>query len=145
MARVAVSKYAATDRDALTQLLLACDTALDVAAELNNPDAEIVLARTEAARVVGFALIWRVADELELNSMAVHPAERRRGTGRLLLEWVIERGRAQGLRAVFLEVRKGNDPALMLYRNAGFYALGVRRDYYSAPVEDAVLMARDLT
>jgi ribosomal-protein-alanine N-acetyltransferase len=142
VAVVSISKYD-DDGAALAELLRDCEVQLDVAAELRNPHAEFAICRSDG-RVVGFALIWRVADELELISMAVHPTERRRGLGTALLEWVIARARELGLRAVFLEVRKGNEPALMLYRGAGFYALGVRRGYYSNPIEDAVLMTRAL-
>lgn len=92
----------------------------------------LVLAKTQPDdAVVGFSLFRTVADESELLLIAVLPSEQRRGVGRLLLEDFVSRGREEGLHRVHLEVRDGN-PAIRMYRAAGFSPVGRRRNYYHA-------------
>ena len=81
--------------------------------------------------VVGFSLVRTVADESELLLIAVHPDEQGRGVGRLLLEHFMDQGRDENVRRVHLEVRDGN-PAIGMYRAAGFSQVGRRRNYYHA-------------
>jgi ribosomal-protein-alanine N-acetyltransferase len=78
---------------------------------------------------VGFSLSRAVADESELLLLAVAPDHQHRGIGRLLLEQFVEQARAAGARRVHLEVRDGN-PAVQMYRRAGFRPVGRRPDYY---------------
>jgi ribosomal-protein-alanine acetyltransferase len=82
-----------------------------------------------------------VADvECEIESIVVHPAWRRRGIGRSLLETMADWCRQHGASVVRLEVRSGNAPAIQLYEAAGFVASGTRPRYYESPSEDALLM-----
>lgn len=95
------------------------------------------------ADVLGFACAAAVADEAELQSIAVRPAVRRGGVGSALLETVLEWARDAGYRALHLEVRAGNVPAIGLYRRFGFVQTGLRRGYYQDDGEDALLLTRD--
>jgi len=95
------------------------------------------------SRVRGFACIAAVADEVELQSLAVEPAARRAGIGSALLECLLEWAREGGYRALHLEVRAGNLPAIALYRRFGFVQTGRRRAYYQDNGEDALLLTRD--
>ena len=79
------------------------------------------------------------ADEAELHSIAVHPARRREGLGRRLLEDFLGLARAEGAHSVWLEVRASNEAALRLYHQAGFATTGRRPRYY-ADGEDALLL-----
>ncbi|MBA3512704.1 ribosomal protein S18-alanine N-acetyltransferase [Sphingomonas sp.] len=78
---------------------------------------------------VGFSLFRTVADEAELLLLAVAPDHQHRGVGRLLLEQFVERARGLGASRVHLEVRDGN-PAVQMYRRAGFKPVGRRPNYY---------------
>jgi len=89
--------------------------------------------------VVGYACRWRVADEVHLLNVAVHPDRRGLGHGRQLVAAVTAEAAASGARVVFLEVRAGNVVARRLYRTLGFRDLGVRRGYYG-PGQDAIVM-----
>jgi ribosomal-protein-alanine N-acetyltransferase len=116
-------------------------------AELENTGVSFCyLARDESGTPVGFCSFWRVLDELHINNLAVLPENRRRGVGTALLNFVLELGRSLGARRATLEVRRSNDAARQLYERLGFTAAGVRRAYYSNPVEDALVLWReDLT
>jgi ribosomal-protein-alanine N-acetyltransferase len=92
------------------------------------PGVWLTIARDDEA-VLGFALARIVADEAELLLLAVKPACRRRGVGRILLEHFEDEAAARGATRLHLEVREGNH-ALRLYEQAGFGLVGRRRDYY---------------
>lgn len=94
--------------------------------------------------VVGFALTLRVGAEMELLKLAVSREDRGRGVGRTLLETCVSEGRRRGCVACYLEVRAGNEAAVRFYRRLGFRTTGIRRNYYRDPVEDAILMSREL-
>ena len=77
----------------------------------------------------GFSLFRTVAGEAELLLLAVAPDHQRRGIGRLLLDQFVECAVSAGASRVHLEVRDGN-PAVQMYRRAGFKPAGRRRAYY---------------
>lgn len=100
----------------------------------------------ETGSVIGFSLIRSIADEAELLLLAVLPGRQRRGIGRRLLDDFSCCAREGGARRVHLEVREGN-PAIAMYRAAGFSAVGRRRNYYHAPDGkrfDAITLAHQL-
>jgi ribosomal-protein-alanine N-acetyltransferase len=89
---------------------------------------------------VGFLIAVVVEPEAELESIAV--ARQRRGTGRRLMQALVEQLEQAGVTRIFLEVRASNQAARGLYQALGFSETGRRRAYYADPVEDAVLMSR---
>jgi ribosomal-protein-alanine N-acetyltransferase len=73
----------------------------------------------------------------------VRPQFRGRGIGTALLHHVLAEARQLGARRATLEVRASNEAARRLYERLGFYVAAVRRNYYSHPVEDALILWRD--
>jgi len=94
----------------------------------------------ERPSVVGYAGIALGPDAADVMTLAVRPAQRGRGIGRALLDGLLDRCRAGGLREVFLEVRADNHPARALYAAAGFVPVARRVGYYGGT--DAVTMRR---
>jgi ribosomal-protein-alanine N-acetyltransferase len=92
---------------------------------------------------VGFCSFWRVLDELHINNLAVLPEYRRQGIATELLTFVLKEGARLGAGRATLEVRRSNTPALMLYERFGFTVSGLRRDYYTNPPEDALILWKD--
>ena len=106
----------------------------------------LVLARQSNGRPLGFSLFRTIAGEAELLLLAVAPPHRRRGIGRRLLDEFLGRARAGGAGRVHLEVRDGN-PAVSMYRAAGFDQVGRRSHYYKGKDGsrfDAITLAREL-
>jgi ribosomal-protein-alanine N-acetyltransferase len=97
-----------------------------------------------APDLVGYVVALVMADEGEVADLAVAPAARRRGVARLLLDRVASEASEMGIRALYLEVRESNSAARTLYESSGFVAVGRRRAYYRRPVEDALLLRREL-
>ena len=113
-------------------------------AELEHRDvSRILLARDTHGTTIGFCSFWRVLDELHINNLAVLPAYRRSQIGTALLRRVLGDGAELGASRATLEVRRSDDPARMLYEKFGFSVAGVRRGYYSNPVEDALVLWRE--
>ncbi len=93
----------------------------------------------ETSQVRAFLVALRVESEWELENMVVSKTFQRQGIGMRLLNEFLEQARAEGGRAVFLEVRESNASARALYRKAGFKETGARTGYYADPAEDAKL------
>lgn len=91
--------------------------------------------------IAGFIAARLTANELHINNVAVREEYRRRGIARALLSSILEQAKHKGAHKAFLEVRASNVAAQALYAQRGFEALGKRRNYYSQPVEDALVMA----
>lgn len=96
---------------------------------LPMPGVSLMIARFGEGRVAGFSLQRGISDEAELLLLAVSPEFRRRGIGKMLLDQFLNQARDNGASRVHLEVREGN-PAVIMYRSAGFALVGRRRKYY---------------
>ncbi len=90
--------------------------------------------------VVGFMVVWRVADEVHLLNIAVADGWRRRKLGRLMLGALAVWSQELGLCKILLELRRHNAAALRLYESCGFVVCGQRANYYAGTGEDALLM-----
>lgn len=113
-------------------------------AELENRGVSFCLLAMDASGFsVGFCSFWRVLDELHINNLAVRPEVRRLGVATALLERVLGEGVRLGASRVTLEVRRSNDAARLLYERFGFSIAGVRRGYYTKPIEDALVLWRE--
>jgi ribosomal-protein-alanine N-acetyltransferase len=120
-------------------------TAPQCAGLLPLPGVWLTLARA-AEDTIGFALSRIIADEAELLLLAVRRPAQGRGAGNALLQRFIADARARGAGRLHLEVREGN-PAVALYRRAGFSEVGRRRNYYRGPggeAYDALTLARPI-
>jgi len=98
----------------------------------------------DPSAILGFAILRQVGDDGELLQIAVSRSTRRRGVGDSLLDDVLQYAIKSKYKSVFLEVRKSNDAAIRLYEKHGFSTLRIRRDYYTDPIEDANIMAKQI-
>lgn len=107
-------------------------------------DNHMFLAATDGGRVLGYVGMMFVLDEGYISNVAVAPAFRRRGIADALIAELLRRADALSLSFVTLEVREHNIPAISLYENCGFVRVGLRKNYYQKPCENAVLMTKYL-
>lgn len=109
--------------------------------ELQNREVcHIYVARTTDCVVAGFCAFWLVFDEIHINNVAVMPRYRGRGMGSAILRHVFAEAQRLGATRATLEVRASNDAARRLYERLGFHVAGRRPNYYSSPVEDALIL-----
>src|SRR4249919_2067074 len=118
-----------------------------IAAALTMPHMQAWVAEQgegTARELVGYVIGLFMTGESEVADLAVEPSLRGRGIGGMLLDQLLSHSRSQGVEKVFLEVRASNSAAQALYESRGFLEVGRRRAYYRNPVEDALLLRRDL-
>ena len=117
-------------------------------AELQGPNRDLMLiARpistsiVEPGPIAGYIVARETAGELHINNVAVRPEYRRLGIGAALLGQILHEARRRKANTAFLEVRSANLAAQALYEKNGFRAIARRTNYYSEPLEDAVVMS----
>ena len=108
-------------------------------AAAENLRTRILAALDDQDALMGYLIVTQVMDVADIDNIAVSPDFRRQGIASLLLDTALEQMDAD----VFLEVRASNAPAIGLYQKYGFARIGIRRNYYEKPREDAILMKRE--
>ena len=117
-------------------------TAEQLAAQIKDAQHEFIAAISPDGTVLGYVGMMYVLDEGYISNVATDLPWRRQGIADALI------GRlcaiCEGLRLSFvsLEVRAGNAPAVALYEKHGFAPVGLRKNYYERPREDAVIMTK---
>ena len=104
------------------------------------PESRWYVAARRGRRIVGYAGVFLVVPEADVQTVAVAAEEQGRGTGRVLLGALIDRAQECGAAVLHLEVRADNAAAIGLYQAMGFVPDGRRRDYYGRG-QDALLMS----
>lgn len=90
--------------------------------------------------IAGYCGFWGVMDEGDIFNVAVKKEYRRQHIGENMLKALLEKGISRGITSFTLEVRCSNTPAIRLYEALGFARAGLRKDFYTKPREDAVIM-----
>jgi ribosomal-protein-alanine N-acetyltransferase len=93
--------------------------------------------------LIGYICFWVVFDEFRLMTLAIESAWRRRGIARGLMCEALTWASTAGARRALLEVRASNHAAIQLYEQAGFRSIAVREQYYTNPIENALIMAME--
>lgn len=107
-------------------------------------DNYIYLVAEHNNKIIGYAGCVFAADEADITNIAVDSYVRRMGIGRRLLLCLVEQAQKAGLANIFLEVRVSNEAARRLYVQTGFEVVGLRKNFYSKPAEDGILMVKNL-
>ncbi|HHT87693.1 MAG TPA: ribosomal protein S18-alanine N-acetyltransferase [Clostridiales bacterium] len=106
---------------------------------LSDPNNTYLVATVDG-RVVGYCGFWGVAEEGHIYNVAVKEGYKKQGIGFRMLKELIAQAAARGITSMTLEVRRSNQPAINLYKKLGFTEAGIRKDFYTKPIEDAVIM-----
>ena len=105
---------------------------------------EFIAAEAADGAVLGYVGMTYVVDEGYISNVAAAPEHRRQGIGEKLVAELVRRAEELELAFVTLEVRRSNTPAIALYKKMGFSPVGLRKNYYDLPKEDAILMTKFL-
>ena len=109
---------------------------------LNNDTAYFFVA-LEEEKLIGYIGVSVISDSCFVNNIAVLPEYRRQGVGKALMKIAILTADAMGTGFISLEVRESNYAAISLYRSLGFEDIGLRRDFYRKPRENALIMTKN--
>ena len=112
--------------------------------EINNENASFLVAVDKNEKVFGYTGFTFVLDEGYITNIAVFPQYRGNGVAKKLLEALVKFAQDKKLKFISLEVRKSNVSAVSLYQKLNFLSAGVRKNFYSYPKEDAIIMTRYL-
>lgn len=104
----------------------------------------LVACEEERGLVVGYIVFWTILDESHILNIAVSPFARRKGVGRALMRRCEEISVESNTSYIYLEVRKGNVPAMSLYSKIGYQTIGLRKGYYTDTGDDALIMMKRL-
>ena len=113
-----------------------------IASELEN-DLAFWLVALDGDTVAGYIGSQSVLGETDMMNVAVSPDYRRQGVGEQLVTALIEGLKARGNHSLMLEVRVSNEPAKALYEKLGFGSVGLRKNYYRNPREDALILRKE--
>lgn len=94
--------------------------------------------------IVGFFLGWAIYDEYSIMNIGVSKSFQNKGLGSFIMSKMLERALDLECFTIYLEVRVSNLPAIRLYEKYRFEQVGVRKNYYPDPLEDALVMKLDL-
>lgn len=106
---------------------------------LDNEQA-LLLCAVDGDEVLGYCCLYTMFDEGEIVNVAVHPERRCLGIGAQMIKILMDQGCAKGVCQFYLEVRESNVPAQWLYEKMGFAVVGIRKNFYVKPVENALVM-----
>lgn len=113
-------------------------------AETLSQKQSVILVAVQEEMVLGYLIAYHVLDEGEIARIAVLKKYQNQGVGGRLLAELEILCRQKGISKLMLDVRSGNKTAEHFYRKHGFAVDGCRRSYYTEPIEDAVLMSREI-
>lgn len=106
---------------------------------LKREDTVFLVSEMEG-RIAGYIGMYICLEEADITNVAVGTAYRKQGCGKALVSAVIELAKKKQIEKIFLEVRVSNAPAISLYEKMGFQKIGIRKNFYEHPQEDAYIM-----
>ncbi len=112
-----------------------------LAAEAENPSAEFFVIETENT-LAAYMGMHIVLDECYIANVAVKKDFRKKGCGKSLVENALTVARDKNCSFITLEVRISNLPAIALYEKCGFEKVGERKNFYTCPTENALIMTK---
>lgn len=112
-------------------------------AELDNKNSYFIVA-VQDNNILGYAGMYCILDEGYITNVAVSPLFRGNGIGKRLLNNLLDHAKKSKFSFITLEVRASNFIAINLYNSLGFSQMGIRKNFYKKPLEDAILMTKHL-
>lgn len=110
--------------------------------ELTNENAHFLAAKADD-RVIGYIGVHEIAGEAYIANVAVLSEYRGYGVASRLMETAENGAKERGCEFISLEVRKSNEKAISLYKKRGYATVGERKDFYTYPAENGLIMTKN--
>jgi len=111
--------------------------------EASEKEDNIYLVCVDYDEIIGYCGLWTVLGEGNVTNVAVSEKHRGKGYGKALLKALENRGAEKKVTRYFLEVRQSNVVAQNLYLSLEYKNIGIRKNFYEKPVEDAIIMLKE--
>lgn len=108
--------------------------------ELNNINSHFLVAVSD--EVLGYIGVQEICGEAYITNIAVFDKHRKKGIGRSLLRSAVDGAKSRNCEFVTLEVRESNKSAILLYESEGFEIAGIRKNFYTDPIENGVIYTK---
>lgn len=108
--------------------------------ELSNENSHFLAAVSD--EVLGYIGVQEICGEAYITNVAVFENSRKSGVGRALLRAACDGAESRNCEFITLEVRESNEPAIALYESEGFEKAGIRKNFYSSPIENGVIYTK---
>lgn len=112
--------------------------------ELHNPLSLWLVALDDDQCLMGYIGSQTVLDESDIMNVAVSPQYRKQGVATALIDSLCNALKDKSVKKLSLEVRKSNVSAISLYQKLGFIQVGLRKNYYRNPKEDALILQKEI-
>ncbi len=107
---------------------------------LDQKEADFIVAAGEQEEVIGYCGAYRALDEAEIVNVAIRKENQNQGAGSKMVQALMDEEKKNGVRFFILEVRESNLPAQRCYEKLGFKSIGIRKNFYDCPRENALIM-----
>lgn len=107
-------------------------------------DQSIYFCVYEHNQLIAFLSFRLMFDQIEIDHVVVHPNWQNKQIAQQLCQRLFEYATKHEVVEIFLEVRQSNYKAYQLYQKAGFEQIAIRKAYYHAPIEDALIMRKTI-
>ena len=141
-ARVIAAIYAHYVHKTAITFVAEAPTTADFVSRISDPRYPFLVAEKND-RVVGYVGSQTVVEETDMMNVAVHPDFRRQGIAESLILTLVEGLKSLESHCLTLEVRASNASAIALYEKLGFVHIGLRKNYYRNPKEDALILRKE--
>ncbi len=111
---------------------------------LNNSNFLCFGALTESKQLMAYVSLYKISNQIFINNIAVFDEFKQQGVASALLKHLVENAKSDLAEFITLEVRESNLPAINLYKKMGFIKIGVRKNFYSMPLENALIFTIEL-
>ena len=108
----------------------------------DNPCAQLYVIK-EHDWIIGYIDFWITFESCQLCKIAVDKNYQGKGYGKALMEFMFDKVKEE-CETIFLEVRKSNQKARLFYEQFDFIEINIRKNYYTNPSEDGIIMGKIL-
>ena len=144
---IKIEEISKNDAPCVAKIELACFSQpfkeSDILEYLKNPIWHFFVCK-EDENVLGYISFTKILDEIQIVNVATSPEHRKMGAGKALISYLLDFAKENEVTKLFLEVRESNEPAINLYKRFGFYKVGISKNHYKEPTENAILMNLEL-
>lgn len=107
-------------------------------------DNSVYVVACEGDSIIGYCTIIASFETADLCNIAVKEDYRKQHIAEMIFEYAVKKCRAKSVERILLEVRESNIPAICFYDKMDFEKIGMRKNYYSNPSENALILQKDI-